>query len=154
MSAREREIVDRALAIVGTGYRHLGRDFRGYDCIGVALHAYGLSDGDLEACQHAKAAGAAYYATRKWWKDRDAIAAQCHFLIDGLTKHLLPSNLGEIRPGDIITMRFKSVNKVIADHVAVYVGLDEIVHADARRGVTVDRLSGLKDRVVNVYTGR
>ena len=118
----EREkIVAAARAWVGTPYRHqMSLKGEGCDCIGLVRGVWREVVGAEPCAMPAYSPDWAEVVGRDW-------------LAEGLSAHLWPVELGEVRAGDVVAFRMKPGS--LAKHVAVVSagGIDapgaEIVHA-------------------------
>lgn len=107
-----REVLDRALAALGTPYRWGGASLKqGFDCSGLVQYAFQpLEDLDLPRTSRA------------------------------LSRVDAPSvPRAELEPGDLLFFRIRSRS---VDHVAIYLGEGRFIHAPRRgANVRIDRLN-------------
>lgn len=107
-----REVLDRALAVLGKPYRWGGASPKqGFDCSGLVKYAFQpLEDLDLPRTSHALSR-----------VDAPSIAR------------------GDLQPGDLLFFRIRSRS---VDHVAIYLGEGRFIHAPRRgTNVRIDRLN-------------
>lgn len=144
--------VKRALSLVGTRYKHLGRDHAGIDCLGLMFYAYELPGDDTDEAREAKALNR-YYLQPRWRisKDDPLYVNVCDILVRALTKHLVSIRLDQVAPGDTLLFRFKA-KQGLGDHVGIFVGNGQFVHSDFRKGVEKEALTqSIERRVVGAY---
>nr|WP_100546508.1 C40 family peptidase [Pseudomonas sp. HS-2] len=106
------EVIDRALAALGTPYRWGGSSLRhGFDCSGLVQYAFKTQE-DLELPRTSRA----------------------------LSRLDAPSvKRSDLQPGDLLFFRIRSRS---VDHVAIYIGEGRFVHAPRRgTKVRIDRLN-------------
>lgn len=107
-----RQVLDRALAALGTPYRWGGTSLKhGFDCSGLVQYAFQHVD-DLELPRTSRA----------------------------LSRVDAPSvERGNLEPGDLLFFRIRSRS---VDHVAIYLGGGRFIHAPRRgTNVRIDHLS-------------
>jgi cell wall-associated NlpC family hydrolase len=150
---RTNQVVERVRELKGVPYKHLGRDHKAIDCIGLLLHALDLREEDVPEFKQAADFGATYLAASKWvYRKEDPLAIKgCELLQAALSKYLLRVPLTAVRAGDVLLMRFKS--RDLGDHVGIYMGEGKFAHADIRRGVVIDDEvdARIVKRIVAVY---
>lgn len=107
-----REVLDRALAALGTPYRWGGTSLKhGFDCSGLVQYAFKpLAELDLPRTSRA------------------------------LSRVRAPSvGRADLEPGDLLFFKIRSRS---VDHVAIYLGNDRFIHAPRRgANVRIDRLN-------------
>lgn len=110
--APTREVIDRALAVLGKPYRWGGTSPKqGFDCSGLVQYAFKpLEDLDLPRTSHELSRV-------------DAPSVERH----------------DLQPGDLLFFRIRSRS---VDHVAIYLGQGRFIHAPRRgTNVRIDRLN-------------
>lgn len=134
---------------------HAGRNRRGIDCLGLLMHAGGVTDDDLEECHEAKELLRGYYGGNRWIYDRKnpEHRRSCRILLDALTKRLREITKDQLKPGDILLMRIKTkVEDDLGDHVAIYMGKNMIIHSHMKLGVIEQPMDEKYwDRVIRCY---
>lgn len=149
-------IIKRALEMEGVPYRQVGRDRRGIDCLGLGLHAFDLVESSIPECVEARHLLAGYYQGRRFRFDPNNPdhARSCRLLQEYLTNHLHPRTLWQLEPGDVLLMSFKTRRRDLGDHLAIYLGREELLHADIERGVVrTDLTDKLRRRTIAAYRG-
>ncbi len=140
------------MACVGSRYWHLGRRPPKLDCLGVFFYALDWNEDELPEVAEARQIPGGYYTSDRWARDGgEGLRRSAETLVASLTKRLLTIRIHRAVSGDILAMRFKS-QRGSADHLGILVDGGNVVHADLRRGVVCEPLSGdLKQRVVTAY---
>ena len=101
------------------------------------LHVYEENEKDYEDLVLTLRDMQAYYGERKWSYNRARKEHHyaCRMLREAISKRSIETTIHKVRPGDLFLMSYKCNDPVLGDHIAVYVGDGEIVHADIRDGV-------------------
>lgn len=131
MSTLGERMVAAAKALIGVPWRHLGRDERGLDCVGllvVSARAVGLEVDDF--------IGYGRHSTD-------------HSMLDKLTALGARMSVAEPwQPGDVLVF----TDARYPGHCGLYAGDGQVVHCSAiRRRVTMDRVATVGGVVVAVY---
>lgn len=140
------------MACVGSRYWHLGRQPPKLDCLGVFLYAMDWDENEMPEVGEARLIEGGYYTSEKWARPNNpGLMKSVDVLLAGLTKRLLTIRIHRAVCGDVLAMRFKS-DRGAADHLGILVDGGKVVHADLRRGVVCEPISGdLKRRIVAAY---
>lgn len=112
------KIISVARGLIGTQYRHMGRDRTGIDCLGVAIYV-------------AKALGMDVPPTGDYSRNPSGRRMMLAF-----REHAIPIRVSEAEPGDFLHMAFQQ----LPQHVAIITESDPmtIVHADSVVGRVVE----------------
>ncbi|MDX5370110.1 MAG: NlpC/P60 family protein [Alphaproteobacteria bacterium] len=156
-TSRKSAILDRAERLLGTPYAHMGRSRRGIDCVGLLLYALDIDEREIPEAEKLRTIAPGYYDSTRWRYNRKDPSHReaCVFLRDALTKRLLYANIRDLMPGDVLLMAWKIREEGLGDHVAIYAGRNQIIHADMHAGVVRDDIEDdMWRRIVAAYRSR
>ena len=131
-------VAERAKALIGKPYKHLGRGAHGVDCLGLAAYAL---DKRVEDYVPADMGDTGYFVDVSWDRKKKSAEnrANSELLTQFVSQHLLEVQWSVMKAGDLITFSVK-LGEGYPDHVGIFIGDGQFVHA-TKDGVVEQELT-------------
>jgi len=118
-------------------YKHKGRDFDGVDCYGLV---WLILKNELEIVLPEQE------YTQKWYLEGKNYIVEISKDLENWSK----ISLEQLKPYDVILF-YNSPNKIIVNHMGIFIGEDKFIHIDESHNSLLDRLNNFwKSRIYTI----